>query len=447
MTEGPRGRLLRPGDNGYRAECAGFNLAVTHHPAYAVAAATIEDVKTAIRLGVTEQLAVAVMATGHGPSLPADGAVLINTRRMDGVRVDSLRRTAVVEAGARWDQVLRAAARSGLAPLAGSSPAVGAVGFVLGGGIGLLGRCYGYASDSVREFQVVTADGRLRRVNRHRDEDLFWALRGGKGNFGVVVSMELELFPLARLFGGGIYFPGEAASEVLQRYVEWARTVPDQMSSSVILARTPDSPGVPGPVRGRYVAHVRIAFCGPPSEAERWIRPLREAGPRLLDTLDEMPFAEVGTIHRDPARPLAAYARNAGLRELDSAAAGVLLSLAAPETGPPFALELRHHGGAYAQPGPVPSAVGGRDSAFLLLSASRLEPQRIDKVRTDHNRLYAAMRPWASGGSFANFLGIDDVDPDRVRTAFAPADHTRLLDVKKAYDPGNLFRFNHWIAR
>ncbi len=435
--------IFRPGESGYDAERTGLNTALDHRPAYVVGATGPADVVAAVGHASAEGRPVAILATGHGPSVPADDAVMISTRRMDGVRADPGTCTARVEAGARWERVLAATTPHGLAPLNGSSPNVGAVGYTLGGGAGLLGRRYGFAADHVRRLDVVTADGRLHEVTAESDPDLFWALRGGKGNFGAVVSMEIALFPVARLFGGGLYFPGEAASDVLQAYAEWARTVPEVMSSSVMLIRYPDDPQVPGPLRGRFVVHVRIAHSG--VDGERCVRSLRQVAPRLMDTVRDMPYGEVGTIHHEPTAQVAAYDRTLMLRDLDKAAAETIVSLAGPDSGAPFVVELRHFGGAYARPPAVPNAVGGRDAAFSLYSGSVIEPGRLDESRRAHDELHAAMRPWSTGRAFPNFLGIDDTTPDRVRAAYDPADFDRLTELKARYDPENLFRINHNI--
>ena len=430
----------RQGDDGYDAERRGLNRALDDRPERVVGATCAADVEAAVRYAAAEGRAVAVLATGHGPSVPADGAVMINTRRMNGVTVDPQARTARVAAGARWEHVLAATTPHGLAPLNGSSPHVGAVGYTLGGGAGLLGRRYGYAADHVRRFDAVTADGRTRRVTPDDDGDLFWALRGGKGNFGVVVAMEIDLFPVARLYGGGLYFPGEATAQVLRAYAEWTRGVPEEMASSVMLMRTPDGPE---PLGGRFVTHVRIAYSGAPGDGERRVRPLRAIGPRLLDTVREMPYAEVGSIHHEPTEPVAAYDRCLMLRDLDAAAADTLTSLAGPDSGAPFVAELRHFGGAYARPPAVPNAVGRCDATFSLFSGSLYE--NIEETRRAHDALHRAMEPWDTGGTFANFLGVDDTTPGRVRTAYTPEDFDRLTGLKTRHDPENLFRVNHNI--
>src|ERR1700755_1470721 len=191
LSGGVAGPVLRPGDGGYADEADGFNLAFRHKPTLIVGAANASAGQEAVRFAGDHALPVAVVATGHGPSIVADGAVLITTRRMTGMTVDPARQVARVEAGVRWRQAVDQAATMGLAPLCGSSPTVGVVGYTLGGGLSVtMGRAYGWARDQVRALDVVPADGELRNVSPESDSDLFWALRGGKSNFGVVTAME-----------------------------------------------------------------------------------------------------------------------------------------------------------------------------------------------------------------------------------------------------------------
>lgn len=441
------GPVFRPGDEGYDSERAGYNLVLDHHPELVVGATGPDDVVAAVGSASAVSRAVGLLATGHGPSVPADGAVLINTQRMNGVQVDPTTRTARIEAGVRWQQVLAETVPHGLAPLNGSSPTVGAIGYLLGGGIGHLGRRYGFAADHVRGMDVVTADGQLRHVTADDDSDLFWALRGTKDNFGVVVATEIDLMPVSRLFGGGLFFGDEPTAGVLHTYREWVRTVPDELSSSVMLMRFPDFPAVPEPLRGRFVTHVRIAYCGSSEDGERWVEPLRAVGPRLMDTLGEMPYSEVGSIHNEPTMPVPFYGRAGLLRDLDAEAVDTLLSLAGPETNPGILLEMRHLGGAYSRMPAVPNPVGGRDAAFTMYSASVLQPgQLVEDVRPVHDGVHQKLGQWSTGGTFFGFLGVDDVTPEQVRTAFTPNDYARLTELKTTYDPDNMFRINHNIA-
>jgi hypothetical protein len=202
---------------------------------------------------------------------------------------------------------------------------------------------------------------------------------------------------------------------------------------------------MPEPFRGRFVAGVRVAYCGAVDEGERWVKQLRAVGTPLLDTVTEMSYLDVASIYNDPTRPMATYDRNSPLHAIDSDAVKNIVSIAGPEADVPIIVEVRHLGGAYCRPPAIANAVGGRDAAFTLFSTSILEPSRIEEIRGAHNLLHQKMDPWSTGGALLNFLGIEDAHNDRVRNAFAPADYARLTELKAAYDPDNMFRINHNI--
>ncbi|MGA6175251.1 FAD-binding oxidoreductase [Streptomyces sp. NPDC012600] len=434
-----RGEVLTPEDAGYEEELAGFNRIglADHRPHVVVAARATADVRAAVSFAAELGLPVGVQATGHGTAAPARGGVLVSTRRMNAVTVDPLTRTAQVEAGARWHQVIARAAAHGLAPLNGSSPLVGVVGYTLGGGLGPLGRRYGYAADLVTRIEIVTADGALRQVTRDRHPDLFWALRGGKGNFGIVTRLRFGLVPVRRLYGGGLRFPGEQAGRVLDAWRWWTATAPEEMTSSVALLRLPDAPDVPELLRGRLTAHVRIAFTGGAEEGERLVRPLRASGTALADTVAEMPYAEVADIHQDPTHPLPYHERNIVLRELSADALDTLLRVAgAGSSCGDLMVELRHLGGALLRPAEVPNAVGARDGAYTLATLS--PPGTPDAV-------LRAMEPWGTGRRYLNFLAGEDT-AGAAEECFDPGTVARLARVKAEFDPGNVFRLNHNIA-
>jgi FAD/FMN-containing dehydrogenase len=314
------------------------------------------------------------------------------------------------------------------------------VGYTMGGGVGLLARRYGFAADHVRWFEVVTADGRVRRVSPEADPDLFWALRGAGANFGVVTAMEVDLFPVATLLGGELAFGPEAAEEVLHTYVDWAREVPETVASSVLLLRYPDDPAVPQELADRHITHVRFAYSGDdPAEGRRWVERLRRIGPRMVDSVRPMPYADVGTIHHEPTdEPVAACDRNLLLAGFDHDAATVVAKHAGPTADAAFLVELRAWGGALSRPPAVPNAVTGRDAAYSLLAIS--DPDPVNRGRRDE--LLEAMRPWATTTTYLNFNGVEETSPEAVRRAYRPAHFARLQQIKAVYDPDNRFRIN-----
>ncbi|GAA2424472.1 FAD-binding oxidoreductase [Streptomyces glaucus] len=439
------GPVLLPGDEGYDEERTGANLAVRHEPEVIVGASRAEDVQEAVRFAAERGLPVAVQCTGHGYAAAARSGLLVTTGRMTGVEVDPERRTVTVEAGARFEQVISATAPHGLAPLNGSAPHVGVVSYVLGGGVGLLVRTYGYAADRVRGLELVTAQGELRAVTAESDPDLYWAVVGGRDNFGIVTRLEMDLVPVSRVYGGGFFYDAEAAPGLLNAYVRWADGMPREMNSSVALIPMPDDPEVPEPLRGRHVYHVRIACTGRAEEGERLVAPLREAGPVLMETLRDMPYTQSAAIHDEPPVPVPFQRETAMLREAGDDVLRTLLEHAGPQAQLPCVVELRHLGGAVAEPPRHPNSVAHRDAPYLLSVVTLLFGATAEDTRPFYEKLFTALEPFSSGAGL-NFLGFGaNAGEDRVRAAYAPADLARLARLKAVHDPQNLFRLNYNI--
>lgn len=437
------GQVHRPGTPGYDAACAGFDLAAIPSPDLAVSAATEADVAAAVRFAAEHGLPVAVRATGHGPIPGVEHGVLVDTRALSAVTVDPARRTATIGAGVTWTPVLAASAPLGLAPLCGSAPDVGAVSYTLGGGLGPFGRRHGYAADHVRRIRLVTATGELREITADTEPELFWAVRGGGGNFGIVTELELELVPVDGLYGGGLYFPGEAAPELLAAFGSCTATAPDELSVSIAFVTFPDLDAVPAPLRGHFVGHVRVAHLGDPAEAEVLLAPLRAVGTPLADTVRPMPITEIGSIHADPLHPQPVSCGSAVLPAWDEAAIDVLRDTVGATT--PHMLELRHLGGALSRPPATPNAVGHRDAAYSVFTSAYPGPGFADAAR-GQTELYRRLLPWSGGRSLYNFTARPDGRSPDAGMAFDEPDYTRLRHAKAAYDPTNMFRFTVAVA-
>nr|WP_055502148.1 FAD-binding protein [Nonomuraea pusilla] len=445
-----RGRTLLPGDDGFEEACSGWLLTVRHRPAAVVVAADADDVAAAVRFAARTGRPVAVQSTGHGASVPADGAVFVATGELRELSVDPRARTARIGAGLRWDEVLGAAAEHGLAPLCGSSGHVGVMGYLTGGGLPLACRAYGFAADHVRSLDLVTADGRLRTVSPSEEPDLFWAVRGGKSNFGVVVAAEIELLPLTTVYGGELHYPGEDsghAAHVLRSYLAWTEEQPEEMSSSVTLVRFPDAPQLPEEYRGRSLLQVRVLCTGGEEQGARLVEPLRALGPGK-DTCGPMPYAQITEIYQDPKNPVTAHLRGALLRELDDEAVKELVSFVDPSApGGPFpGIELRHLGGALNRPPRRPHAVSTQGAAFHLWMRLPAPAGQADTARKAADEVLERLRRWDTGATLPGFLFDHDSAPERVRRAYTEANHRRLAALKATYDPDRLFRINHTIA-
>jgi FAD/FMN-containing dehydrogenase len=433
------GPVLFEGDPRVAGELAGANLAARHAPYAVVGATGAEDVVAAVRYAAANKYAIAVLSTGHSGTSHRE-CVVVTTGRMSSVTVDPVARTARVEAGVRWAQVVAAAAAHGLAPLNGSSPTVGAVGYTLGGGIGLLSRQYGYGADNVRSIDVVTADGQLRTVDAEHEPDLFWALRGGKGSFGIVTAMELDLFPVRRLYGGHIVYPGDRAATVLHDYRAWVRTLSDATTTSIALIKLPDLPHLPPPLRGKVTVHLRVAHDGSAAEGAAVVAPMRNGEPILLDTVRDMPYSEVATIHNDPTDPTSAWTSGVFVTHLSGDAIADLLDPAQAWFTQPFAIvEIRHLGGALSRQPAVPNAMAGRDAGFLVGVIAMIAPETANFVRSAGAALLDVFSAWECETVPLNWRNNSE-DPRRAARGWLAADHQRLLDIKATYDPYNLFR-------
>ncbi|MEC3975248.1 FAD-binding oxidoreductase [Amycolatopsis sp. H20-H5] len=442
LTEQVDGPVFVPGEAGYADETAGFQTGVRHRPAVIVGATSQADVVAAVEFAGLHGLAVAVQATGHGLTVPAEGGLLISTRRLTGIEVDAAARTVRIEAGVLWGAVIAEAAKHDLAPLSGSSPGVGAVGYTLGGGFGLLSRQFGLATDHVRALDVVTADGRARHVTAESEPDLFWALRGGRDNFGVVTSLEVGLVPVTRLYGGGLYFDAAQIGDVLRGWRDWTATVPDELNSSIALIPFPDLPMMPADLRGRHVAHLRIAFTGSFEEGERLVAPLRAAGPVLKDTLGELPFTESGSIASEPPHPHPYHGDNATVSELTDPMIDSILELTGPGSPKPSVLIIDLLGGALSRTPDVPGVGWDRSARFTVRALAVIEEDGVTAVRRRHGLLFEALRPRTTG-RLLNFVYGESAAGKHAATVYPAAELRRLAALKAVHDPENLFRVNH----
>jgi len=441
------GPVLTPADHDYAVECATFNLAVEHQPQVVVGATSAEDVALAVRFAAAHGLPVTVVATGHQAIVSVQDGLLINTGRMIGVSIDPDRRTALVGAGTCFQQVVDRAAEHGLAPLTGSSPLVGVVGFTLGGGLSpTMGRAKGWAADHVTALEVVTANGEPHRVTPDHEPDLYRGLLGGKSNFGVVTAMEFGLFAVDRLYAGGLFFSGEHAGDVLRAYAKLAARAPDELTSSISFLRLPPLPFVPEPLRGTFTVHVRLSFLGRAGAGEELIGPLRAAAPVLIDTIGDMPYSGFAAIHADPVEPAPFLERSALLRELSEPVVANLLELAGPTSECPIEfVELRHLGGALGRAPKHPNSIGHREAEFGFWMLSIAMPGQADERMHYADQLLARLAPWSTGGKYLNFMATEDVSAEQVHAAYGDATYARLRTTKSAYDPHNLFRYNHNI--
>jgi len=442
------GPAFLPGEPGYSRECSTYNLLTPLRPRVAVGAGTAADVQAAVRFAAEHGLGVAVRGGGHIVARQDEGIVVINTRRMRAVSVDADARRARFGGGALWQDVLDAVTPLGLAPMNGSSPTIGATGYLLGGGHSpCLGRSLGWAAEYISALELVTADGQVRRVTAESEPELFFALRGTKGNFGLVTAVESEIFPVTHIYGGGLWFAGEHVAEVLHAWREWVADIPDEMSTSVAIQRLPPDPALPEPLRGAFVVHVRVAYNGAAGEGEKLLVRLRAAAPVVLDTVGELTYAQAATIHLDPPVPLPYADRSCGLAELTAQAVDALVRFAGPQSGCQLAsIEIRHLGGALDREPRTPDAVAARGLPYQLFAFGVGPEEQMPALRAQLATMVDQMRPWADTRRMVSFLSPDEAAGQPVmREIYGAELYDRLARIKRDYDPANMFRINHNI--
>jgi hypothetical protein len=440
-----RGAVIEPGRDGWDAATQAFNLTVVQQPALVAVPADAEDVTTVVEFARANGMQVAAQRTGHNaePLGALDDVILVKTDALRGVDIDVERKLARVASGSKWADVVPQASDLGLAALHGSTPDVSVAGYSLGGGIGWYARKLGLSANSVTAIELVTADGRLRRVDADNDPDLFWALRGGGGSFGVVTALEVQLYSIPDIYAGVLFYPWERSSEVLHAWLEWTAGVPDEVTSVGRILQFPPLEEIPEPLRGGRFAIVEAVYMGDEGSGSDILKPLRDLGP-ALDTFAMVPPAGLAELHMDPPSPVPYTGEGQMLGPLDGEAIDRFVAAAGPESGSPLvSAEIRHVGGALSRPQPHHGALCTFDAEYLTFGVGMVmdEPMYLAN-RRQLDRIAEAFGPYENGRSYLNFAERR-VDPARFYT---PSVYRRLREVKRTFDPDELFRANHPIA-
>jgi FAD binding domain len=435
------GDVFTSGEVGYDEARQAWNLTTDERPAVVVMAESADDVVQAVRFARSRGMRIAPQGTGHGsePLEPLEGAMLLRTARMRGVRIDPAARAARAEAGAMWQDVTVPAGEHGLAALAGTSPDVGVTGYTLGGRIGWLARRYGLAANSVTAAEIVTPDGCLRRADTGHEPDLLWAVRGG-GGVGVVTALEMTLYPVRELYAGALFFPIQRTAEVVHAWRAWTGTVPDEVTSLGRILRLPPLPPVPEPLRGRAFALVEAAYLGDAGAGAALIQPLRQLGPEL-DTFAIIPAPALQHLHMDPDQPVPAQGDGAFLTDFPAAAIDALTAVAGPDAETSLAsIEIRHLGGALARPGPSGGAQATIDTQYLLGGGGFTPtPELAAAVRGHAQAVKDALAAWHASYDYYNFEEI----PVPASAVLPPASYHRLQKIKASYDPDQAIIYAH----
>jgi FAD/FMN-containing dehydrogenase len=426
-------------------ERGAFNLLVNQQPAGIALPQSADEVSNVVRAAAADGKRVAAQRTGHTaePLGSLDDTVLVRTTGLGGAQIDPSTRRARVGAGALWSDLVPAASEQGLAALHGSTGTVCITGYTLGGGVSFYGRKHGLACNRVTAVELVIAGGEQIRVDGENEPDLFWALRGGGGSFGVVTALEFDLMPMPEIFAGALFFPAEQASDVLHGWHEWIGGVPEEMTSIGRVMNFPPIPEVPDPLRGKSFAVLEAIYCGDPADGEALVEPLRELGPVAMDTMAAQPPAEIAELHMDPPEPAPYTGKSMLTGELPAAAIDSLLDAVGPGSGSELvSVELRHCGGAFSRAPEDAGALATLPGSFLAFGVGVVPaPEAMTPTLAWLGAFMAALEPY-DAGRYLNFAE----ERFEMTQAFPPMTVERLREVKQRYDPDDLFRANHPVT-
>jgi FAD/FMN-containing dehydrogenase len=434
-----RGDVLRPSHPGYEAARTVFNAMVDRHPALIVRCKAVPDVQRALEFARVHNLLVAVRGGGHNVAGKAlcDNGMVIDLSAMKEMRVAPAARTVRAEAGLTWGEFDRETQAHGLATTGGFVSTTGIAGLTLGGGLGWLMRKHGLASDNLRSVQIVTADGQLRNASASENPDLFWAVRGGGGNFGIVTSFDYQLHPVGQMLAGIVFFPFDQARAGLRFYRDLMATAPDELMAYAVLLTS--SEGV------RMLA-IPVCYVGPMANAEEALRPVRSFGQPAADLVRPMGYMEVQSMF-DAGFPAGRlnYWKSNFLPDLSDQAIDIMVRFFKAVPSPLSAVAIEPLGGAVGRVGVEQTAFPHREALFSLVIVSMWTDPAASDANTRWTReFWSAMQPFTSDAVYVNYLDADDAD--RVQAAYNPETYQRLRLLKQRYDPQNVFRVNQNIG-
>jgi FAD/FMN-containing dehydrogenase len=448
LRETIHGRVLRRGDDGYEEACRIWNGAFDgRRPAVIVTASGAADVITAVGFARSNDLAIAVRGGGHSIAgfSSCDDGIVIDLSQMRSVRIDPNARRAYVGPGAVWGDVDHETQAHALATTGGLVSTTGVAGFTLGGGIGWLMRKHGLACDNLVAADVVTADGQLVHASETENADLLWGLRGGTGNFGIVTQFEFALHPVGPMvYAGLIFFSAEHDHELLRVFRDWAPNVPDDITAAMNLTTAPPLPVVPQEWHGKKVIALIAVSAGPIDEAQAHFESFRAVAEPVADLLGPMPYTAMQTLI-DPLWPkgIHAYFKATNLARLDDELIERLAALHQSAPGPQCEMHVHQMGGALARVGEGDTAFSERSMPFVLNAVTGWHDAGETDAHTSWARdVIAAAIDASTGRAYVNFLG----DSDAARSSYGADTYSRLIALKRDYDPTNVFRLNQNIS-
>ncbi|WP_406229570.1 FAD-binding oxidoreductase [Nocardia sp. NBC_01009] len=421
-----RGRVLLPGDEGFQNAHLPWNLAIEQPIAAVAEVLDAADAAAAVRFARRANLSVAVQPHGHGASDNLRGTILLRTTRLDEIRIEPATRSARVGAGVSWDQVMAQTAENNLIGLAGSSPAVSVTGYILGGGLSWFSRMHGWAADSVTAFDTIDADGRPTRVTVNSDPDLFWALRGGGGDFALVTATEFRLHPATTIYGGRMLWPARSAPEILEAFRDITATAPDELTLWCNLFQPPD---------GQPIVGIDMTYLGDAATGQALVHKFDTINGRIRDTRRVLPPTELGSIAAEPTTPNPGQNHAQFLTAIND---DVITALLEKPITPLRGVHIRHLGGALSRTSNS-SASNLTEPYFINLQGTPSTPQTRAALTDRMNDYRRALRPHLSTRTPFTFLSPHQTAAD----AFTHATLTRLRTTKQQHDPQRLFRSNY----
>ena len=434
------GALLQPGDSGYEEARTVHNGLIDKRPALIARCRSAADVSAAIGFAREVGLEISVRGGGHNVAGRAcvDGGVMVDLAEMKAIEVDPEARTVRAQGGVDWKEFNEATAEHGLAVTGGAVSTTGIAGLTLGGGLGWLMGVHGLAADNLVSVELVTANGEVLNVTADSHPDLFWALRGGGGNFGVATTFEYRLYPLAEVVGGLVAHPLDAAGDVVRFYREFTRSVPDELTVFAGLVHAPDGSGA-------KLAVIAVCHVGPPTQAEKDLAPLREFGSPVLAEVGPMPYPVMNTLLDDGfPRGALVHWKSSFLSGLEDGFIEAAISAFSAAPSPMSAILLENFHGAVTRVGVTDTAVPHREPGYnLLVSAVWTDPAANEENVAWARGTHESFRPYLAERRWLNYLSDDDA-ADAVRAAYGP-NYDRLVEIKRRYDPDNVFHLNHNI--
>jgi FAD/FMN-containing dehydrogenase len=448
FARGLRGRLIQPDDDAYEEARRVWNGLIDRRPALIAQCAAAADVIRAVRFAAEHELLLAVRGGGHNVAGfgTCDGGLVIDLSPMHTVEVDPAARLARVQGGATWGQVDAATQAHGLATTGGLVSTTGVAGLTLGGGIGWLMRRHGLALDNLLAVDLVTADGREVRASADENPELFWAVRGGGGNFGVVTRFTFRLHPVGpTVYGGAIMFPIARARDLLGFYAGWTPRLPDELTTMIVFLTAPPAPFVPAELQGSPMVAVALCWVGPLEQGPAAVEAVRAFATPAVDVAGPMPYLALqGMFDAAAPKGLLSYWKSEYLSGLGGDVIGQLAGHAELMIPPLTQLHLHQLGGAVARVAPESTALSFREAPYVANAvAGWMDPAQSAAQIAWARGVGDAIRPFAAGPQYLNFMGDDD--RSRVRSAYGDAHYRRLAAVKAAFDPTNLFRLNQNI--